>query len=95
MAFLKTLGVPTETMIGLTHIMKQNGYSAITDLCGLARTPNLAGCLEQAPAECGTSTEGSPSVAARGKFPQRSEDTKLLPFMAAVVHRQWTLESQA
>ena len=51
MAFLKTLGVPTEIMIGRTHIMKQNGYSAITDLCGLARTPNLAGCLEQAPAE--------------------------------------------
>ena len=66
--------------------MKRNEYSAITDLCGLARTRNLSGCLEQAPAECGTSTEGSPSVAAGGKFPQRSEDKKPTPFRVAVVH---------
>jgi len=66
--------------------MKQNEYSAITDLCGLARTRNLAGCLEQAPAECGIATEDSLPMAAYGKFPQRSEDKKPTPFRSSVVH---------
>ncbi len=73
-------------MIGLTPMMKHNEYSVIADLCGLARTRNLAGCLEQAPAECGTATKGSPSGAALGKFPRRSEDTKLTSFRVSVVH---------
>lgn len=45
-----------------------------TKLCGLARTRNLAGCLEQAPAECGISTEGGPPMVAKGKYAEGDYD---------------------
>jgi glucose-6-phosphate isomerase len=43
--------------------------------------------MEHPTAECGTPTGGSRPTAAIGKFPRRSEDKKLPPFMVAVVHK--------